>query len=165
MKIGVLADSHDHLTYLQNAIAMLKGHKVDLLLHAGDFVAPFTIPYLGGAGCPVWAVYGNNDGELVGLKLKFQELEGGRVHERPFAYEHERAKILIQHEPVALETFEGCNQFDLVVYGHTHSVDVRVPPQGAMIINPGEVCGWLTGQPTCAIVDLSTRKVDILHIP
>jgi uncharacterized protein len=163
VKIGVLADSHDHLTNLQKAVVALKGHKIDLLIHAGDFVAPFSVPYLGLAECPVWAVYGNNDGERVGLKIKFQELDG-RLHERPFSYEHERARILVQHEPIALETLEGCKQYDLVVYGHTHAVDIRIPNQGAMIVNPGEVCGWLTDSPTCAVVDLSTRQVEVIQI-
>lgn len=163
MNIAVLADSHDHMHHLERAITALSQHNIDVLVHAGDFVAPFTIPLLGKLGCPVLAVFGNNDGERVGLSRKFAEI-GATLNERPWSYHHKTARILVQHEPVALSTFEGCKDFDLVVYGHTHVVDVRCPAEGALVVNPGEVCGWLTGLATCAVVSLIERKVEIINL-
>ena len=163
MKIGILADSHDHLTHLERAVAALRQRSVELTLHAGDFVAPFTIPLLGQLASPLLAVFGNNDGERVGLHKRIHDI-GGQVLERPHTYLYGSARILLQHEPVALETFEGSDQYDLVVYGHTHGIDVRVPDQGALIVNPGEVCGWLTQNATCAVVDLNRRHVEIIDL-
>jgi predicted phosphodiesterase len=34
----------------------------------------------------------------------------------------------------------------------------------SMIINPGEACGWLHGSPTAAILDLETKRVEILKL-
>jgi putative phosphoesterase len=163
VKIGVLADSHDHLDYLARAVELLRERKVDLVLHAGDFISPFTIPPLATVGCPVLAVFGNNDGERVGLQARFAQM-GAELHERPWSYAYQGVRILLQHEPVALDTFVGSEDFDLVVYGHTHAVDVRIPNQGAILVNPGEVCGWLSGRPTCAIVSLTERTVEILEL-
>lgn len=163
MLVGVMADSHDHLDRLRLAVRQLRERKIDLLLHAGDFVAPFTVPLLHEVGCPIRAVFGNNDGEKVGLKARFSGL-GHEVQERPFAYEYQGKRFLLLHEPVALDTLTGCSEYDLVVYGHTHEIEVRIPGQGALLLNPGEVCGWLTQKPTCAVVDLGRRQIEILNL-
>lgn len=165
MRVGVLSDSHDHLDRLTLAVRHLREQKVELVLHAGDFIAPFTIPVLHQVGCPVRAVFGNNDGERVGLTQRMTHF-GHQVLERPQAYEFQGKRFLLLHEPAALESLEGSPHYDLVVYGHTHQVDLRpIPPSGAILLNPGEVCGWVTGQAHCAVVDLSQRSVELIPIP
>lgn len=163
MLIGVMADSHDHLDRLKLAVQQLRDRKIELLLHAGDFIAPFTVPILHEVGCPIRAVFGNNDGEKVGLHNRFTAL-GHQLLERPWAYEYQGKRFLLLHEPAALDTLTGCSEYDLVVYGHTHQLEVRVPDSGAMLLNPGEVCGWLTHKPTCAVVDLAARRIEILTL-
>lgn len=162
MLLGVLADSHDHMDRLASAVARFAERKVQAVIHAGDFVAPFTVPVLGRAGARVTGVFGNNDGERVGLWRRFQEI--GEVHERPHELRLEGHRILIEHEPVALEAL-GASDYSLVVYGHTHEVDLRRPESGPIILNPGEVCGWVTGRATAAIVDLASREVEVLDLP
>lgn len=163
MKVGVLSDSHDHLTRLGEAVEILRVAGVELLLHAGDFISPFSVPLLAKAGCPVKAVFGNNDGERVGLTQRFAAI-GAEVRERPFLYEHEGKRLLLLHEPFALDTLVGSSHYDLVVYGHTHQFDLRVPESGAILLNPGEVCGWVTGKASGAIVDLAARSVETFDL-
>lgn len=158
MRIGVLADSHDHLDNLRKAMAAFKNAGVKKVIHAGDFVAPFTLPVLGEAGCPVVGVFGNNDGERVGLSRGFARL--GELHERPHELELNGRRILVLHEPVALPELAAA--FDLVIYGHTHKVDVR-----QNLLNPGEVCGWVTGRASCALVELPKKglpKIEVLDL-
>lgn len=158
MKIGVLSDSHDHLDNLRKAMAAFKKAGVKKVIHAGDFVAPFTLPVLGEAGCPVVGVFGNNDGERVGLSRGFARL--GELHERPHELEIEGRRVIVLHEPVALPELAAA--FDLVIYGHTHKIDVR-----QNLLNPGEVCGWVTGKASCAVVDLPKKgapKIQILDL-
>lgn len=159
----MLADSHDHLDRLALAVRRLRDLKVELALHAGDLISPFSVPVLHEVGCPVRAVFGNNDGERVGLHLKFAAL-GHQVAERPQALEWHGKRILLQHEPVALQSLTGSPDFDLVVYGHTHVSDLRVPDSGALLVNPGEVGGWVTGKATCAVVDLAQRTVELISL-
>jgi hypothetical protein len=41
MLIGAVSDSHDNLTQIDKAVALLNQKNVGLVLHAGDYVSPF----------------------------------------------------------------------------------------------------------------------------
>ncbi len=161
MKLGVLADSHDHLDHLRRAVEACRDRGVTALVHAGDFVAPFSIPLLGEAGVPVFGVFGNNDGERVGLTSRFAEI-GGQVWERPLEVEIQGRRLLILHEPFGLDGLVAAGTWSAIVYGHTHQVDYRPGP--TVVLNPGEVCGWVTGRPTAAVLDLETGEAEILDL-
>ncbi len=70
---GVLSDSHDDLLALKKALDTLKEEGAELILHAGDYVAPFSVRLLTELSIPWWGVLGNNDGEILGI---FQKSEG-----------------------------------------------------------------------------------------
>ena len=40
MKIGILSDTHDDIDNVKEAIYRFKEQKVELIIHAGDFVFP-----------------------------------------------------------------------------------------------------------------------------
>ncbi len=40
--IGILSDSHDNLDAIKKAVNLLNKKKVDLVIHAGDLISPFT---------------------------------------------------------------------------------------------------------------------------
>ena len=42
MIIGLISDTHDNLPYIIKAITRLKEEHAKLVLHAGDYIAPFT---------------------------------------------------------------------------------------------------------------------------
>ena len=44
MLIGAISDTHDNLPQIEKAVKYLNEQKVDLVLHAGDYVAGFVIP-------------------------------------------------------------------------------------------------------------------------
>jgi len=50
-----------------------------------------------------------------------------------------------------------------VVYGHTHQTKVQRIGR-TLVINPGEVCGYLTGKSTMALLNLKTHEVEIVII-
>jgi predicted phosphodiesterase len=50
-----------------------------------------------------------------------------------------------------------------VVHGFTHKQET-ITRGPALVINPGEACGWLTGACTAAILDLDTSEVEIITI-
>jgi hypothetical protein len=43
-----------------------------------------------------------------------------------------------------VEEFMGAESADVIIYGHTHEVDIRIG--SPLIINPGEAGGWLKGK-------------------
>lgn len=43
MKVGIISDTHDNLPLVDKAIERLNREKVKIVLHAGDYIAPFTV--------------------------------------------------------------------------------------------------------------------------
>jgi len=155
MLVGVMADSHDNVPKIEAAVRLFNEAQVQHVLHAGDFVSPFAIEPLRGLGCPVLSVFGNNDGERLGLAARIREI--GEVHPYLATISLADRQIAVVHYPELAEPLAHSGVYDLVVYGHTHRVDQR-QDQG-LLLNPGETGGWLTGCSTVSIVDLSTLQV------
>lgn len=159
MKVGVLSDSHDHLPLLRKALEVLQKEGAELILHAGDYVAPFSVAVLAELSVPWWGVLGNNDGEILGI---FQKSEG-RI-KAPFLELEERGyRIFVSHfyQPAKLALASG--HYDLVVYGHTHEAIIKEEGR-TILVNPGEVCGLLSGRPTVALCDLKEKVAKLLDI-
>ena len=158
MKIGILSDSHDNVSALKKAVGLFNDAEVDLVLHAGDFVSPFTAGPLKELNADFIGVFGNNDGD----KLNLNKVLNSKVFLSPHILEVEDLKILLMHEPYLLSTIEKSGDFDVIIYGHTHEVDIR---KGlSLVINPGECGGWLNGDRTIAILDTYEMKVNILRV-
>ena len=157
MLIGVMADSHDNVPKIEAAVSLFNQRQVQHVLHAGDFVAPFAIDPLRGLGCPVLSVFGNNDGERLGLAARIREI--GEVHAYLATATLDDRRIAVVHYPELAEPLAESGAYDLVVYGHTHRVDQR--QDHGLLLNPGETGGWLTGCSTVAVVDLTTFRVRI----
>ncbi len=68
MKIGIISDSHDNLPNIRKALALLKSRGAEALIHTGDIVAPFSVKEILKFGGPVYGVFGNNNGEVAGIK-------------------------------------------------------------------------------------------------
>ncbi len=160
MRIGIVSDTHDHLGHLRRALALLTEKGAELVLHAGDFVSPFVAEPFREAGLRVIGVFGNNDGDKLFLRERFSQV--GELHFGPHEMELSGRKIVLMHEPRALEALATSGRYDLVVYGHTHRPEVRTGLP--CVVNPGELGGWLTGRATCALVDLETLQVEILEL-
>ncbi len=161
MKIGIVSDTHDNLTAIREAVAGLQDHGVEHVIHAGDFIAPFSLAPLQDLGVPVTAVFGNNDGERLYLKVKF--VDYGWTIEPKFAFlELAGRKLAVHHEPEPVAGLAASGLYDVVIYGHTHQRDIR-QTGGALIINPGEVCGWVTGQRSCVVLDLSSLEPTVIE--
>ncbi len=62
MRLTILSDIHDNIWKLDEVLA--QASEADVLIFCGDFCAPFTLNQIAqGAGGPVHAVWGNNDGD------------------------------------------------------------------------------------------------------
>lgn len=161
MKIGVMADSHDNVPKIRQAVELFNAEQVGLVLHAGDFVSPFAIKPLGDLTCRVLAVFGNNDGERIGVANQFVGF--GEVHPNVAETTAAGRRIAVVHYPELAHPLARSGDYDLVVYGHTHEVDESV--EKGVLLNPGEVGGWLTGLCTVALVDLETLEIQIHELP
>ena len=117
MRIGLLSDTH--LSNRRPALwdevsAVFQG--VDLILHAGDIVAPGVLDWLEGLA-PVKAARGNNDMQWTDPRMadvQWLELEGWRL-----AMLHD---IEPEERPidVIVERHLGGEKPDILFTGHTH---------------------------------------------
>lgn len=158
--IGIMADSHDNKQGVLAAVRLFIDRQIGLLLHAGDYIAPFNAKWMAGLDVPMIGVFGNNDGEKFGLKAQFASL--GDIHRAPYPFEYGGKRFLMLHEPDEVDALAASGHYDVIVYGHTHEVDVRDSP--TLVINPGETGGWTTGRSTAAILDLETMAVEVVDL-
>ena len=165
MRIGILSDTHDNLPMVERAVARLNGLSPDLVLHAGDFVSPFVIPRLASLSCPCIGIFGNNDGDRAALAARARE--SGNVEIRGcFTVRQADGRsiaLLHGHEPDALLEIAAAGIFDVIVHGHTHRPSIT-EEGGTLVVNPGEVCGYLTGKATIAVLETGRLEATILEL-
>ncbi|MBM3284459.1 MAG: metallophosphoesterase [Candidatus Aminicenantes bacterium] len=159
--IGVMSDSHDNVTMIRKAVALFKDAGCDLVLHAGDIIAPFAARELEALGCPIKAVFGNCDGEKPGLE---KTLEGyGEIKEAPFIFVHSGRKFLLVHYHFSVGKYAASGNYDVIIFGHTHKPELKRGGK-TLALNPGEAGGWLTGKCTVALLDTEKLEAEILSL-
>lgn len=173
MIIGVASDSHDNLVKVSKAVEFFKERGVELILHAGDYIAPFTLKKFSEAGSKLIGVFGNNDCEKP-LLCNVAKSYGFELHGQPLELELDGRKIVLLHgcgnkkfTKIFVEAIANTGEYDLVIYGHIHEKDYRVLEKNGrktIILNPGEIFGGLSGTSSIAIVDLKTLAVEIIDI-
>jgi len=157
MKIGVLSDSHDNLPRLVKAVRFFNKKKVRLVLHAGDYVAPFTVAKLNLLTMPWQGVFGNNDGEKNGLS----KISAGRIQQGPLRLRLEGKRVTLVHDINSINIHT--EKADVIICGHSHKPEIkRIDTK--LIVNPGEAGGWLSDKATVAIVDLDKPGAEIIKI-
>ncbi len=164
MKIGIIADTHDRLPLIDRAVQRMNEEKVELVLHAGDYIAPFVVSRFEPLKAKLVGVFGNNDAEKGLLCKKFEDI-GAQV-KASFAEiksNHIRIALLHGEETDLLESLVRTNSYDVVVHGHTHQAMTH-REGNTLVINPGEVCGYLSNQATIAVLNTETMDVRVVTL-
>jgi putative phosphoesterase len=157
--IGIISDTHDNLPNVRKATDIFNECQVSLVIHCGDFVAPFTLTAFKNLQCPLIGVFGNCDGEKDYLLTQAEKLKFS-IYEPPYITTINNKRILVTHKPIPLS-----EDIDILIYGHTHKPEVKYQQKNSkLIINPGEALGWLFNDATIAILDLSIYKVDVISL-
>lgn len=157
MKIGILADSHDNLPKIERAVRFFNRKRVDLVLHAGDFIAPFSVARLKNLNCDFCGVFGNNDGERRGLA----QISQGKIQPGPLRITLDRRRIVLVHDINSINL--SAEDVQLVIFGHTHK-PVISHKDSYLLINPGECSGWLSNRCSVAIIDLDTLSPTVFYL-
>ena len=162
MKVGLLADTHDRLPAIAALVQRLADRGAEMLLHAGDFCAPFAIAPLLGPQLPVGGIFGRNDGDRQGLLGKAAAGLGVELFESPHTFEAGGRQLLLVHDIGDLQP-RSLDAHSLVVHGCSHRSECRRRGD-TLIVNPGEGCGWLYGTPSAAVLDLETDNVEFVTL-
>jgi uncharacterized protein len=153
MKIGVISDTHGEIGILPQAVRILDGFDVGLIIHCGD-VGRGIVPLL--EGHLTHFVAGNIDDvdqlreDISAPEHIFHEQLGElEVEGRRIAFLHGNDVKLLHH------TIRS-EHWDLVCHGHTHDFSSNREGQ-TLVINPGALSR--TPHPSLAVVDLASMEV------
>ncbi|MFQ6108867.1 MAG: metallophosphoesterase [Candidatus Aminicenantales bacterium] len=156
-----MSDSHDNVDAIKQAVRIFNNIGCDMVIHAGDFVAPFSARELETLSCPVKAVFGNCDGEKEGLKRVFQKL--GEIKEAPLVFTHANLTFLVTHVDCTMLSSLSSEKYDVIVFGHTHKPEIK-REKATLLINPGETGGWLSGKRTVAVLNPEQLRAEIIPL-
>jgi putative phosphoesterase len=159
MRIGILSDTHDNIEAVEWIVKEFNARQVDFIIHAGDYCAPFSLRPFSKLTCDWLGVLGNNDGETEGLAT----VSEGRIKPGNAVFERGNKRILVDHINPLRDALAKSGQFDLLVFGHTHIPEVYRLGK-CLCVNPGEVCGYLTGNRTAVCLNLDELEPDRVEI-
>lgn len=167
MYIGVISDTHDDARAVRAAGEAFRRAGVAAVVHAGDWTSPFSMLKLRralGEGVPIYTVFGNNDGDRYTAAKRAADAGVEVLGEAGIIVLGGR-KIGVYHGTALLlvEAMAKSGMFDVVIYGHTHRVDIR-RVNGTLVVNPGEACGCAEEKKTAALLNLNTLEVELLEL-
>jgi len=161
MIIGIIADTHDNIRNTEKAIQHFRDEGADVILHAGDFVAPPLIALF--TGIKTIAVLGNSDGDVTRLLSKAREV-GVDLKGEYAELEYDGLKFALYHG-TNTETTEALilsKAYDVVISGHSHHAEEK-KTGNTIFINPGTAHGF-GARATIAVFDTQTRQTRIIDL-
>lgn len=159
--IGIMSDSHDNLSAIKEAVNLFNDYRVELVIHAGDLISPFTAKEFENLKCEFKAVFGNNDGERDGLRHFFKDL---CPIDSLIEFEVQKRKIVVNHgtNETIIDALVKSEKYDIVIRGHTHKLGIIKGK--TMVINPGETCGYLSGEKTVVLLNPVNLSYEIVTL-
>ena len=163
MLVGILSDTHDNISKIKKAIKIFNERKVQHVLHAGDHVAPFVLKFFDELKAEMTGVFGNLDVERELLKENYSKY-GWKIYRDAVEIDLD-GKIVVTHgtSEILVRALVDCHKYDVVVRGHTHKLQIEKIGE-TILLNPGEVCGYLSGRSTIAILEMPEKKVEIVEL-
>ena len=164
-----MSDTHDHRDNILKAVSVINEKNVDALIHCGDYVAPFVKKWFNGLNESIkenfYGVFGNNDGEILYLTQNLGQICKFAKNGHELIIELGGKRIFASHMPKqeTIDALADSGNFDIILSGHTHNMVIR-KQNGVLIVNPGELCGYLTDKSTFAIIDTESMKAEIIEI-
>ena len=162
MRVGLLADTHDRVPAVAALARRLADEGAEILLHAGDFCSPFILDALHAVSLPIVGVFGRNDGDRDGLIAAAQRGLATELFVGPHNLVLEGKSILLVHD-LGEAVDRSLEAHDVVVFGCQHRQESKTRGD-ALLVCPGEGCGWLYGTPGAALLDLPSREVDFISL-
>lgn len=162
MRVAILSDIHDDVANLRAALKKLSG--VDVVICLGDLCSPFIVKEFGSAfSKPIHIVWGNNDGDRYRISEAARHFPQIRIHGEYADLDIGGKKFSVNHFDDIGEAIAAAGKHDVVCYGHSHLFKAEKSGR-TMVVNPGEIFGFLTGQSTFAVYDTDTDRVEKVDV-
>jgi len=163
MIIGAMSDTHDRLDAVDKAISFFNSQEASDVLHAGDLVSPFVAPLFSKLKAKLQFVWGNNEGDHEFIKARFADIGISPLGDFA-ALQLGGKKIALLHgtHQEIVDSLIESGAYDLIVRGHSHRTEII--ERETLVVNPGEVCGYLTGRQTVALIDLDKMHAQIVEL-
>jgi len=164
MLIGIMSDAHDNIKEVKEALSIFSQKGVGMVLFAGDMIGSGNCYAFENLGLPLKLVYGNNDGDRVGLQRDFARV-GGEYLGDFGEIVADGLKIALMHgtEEPLVKAVVASGLYDVVVRGHNHRAESTRYGK-TLLVNPGEIWGYLTGLQSVAILDTSNLGVEMIEL-
>ncbi|RFA96318.1 metallophosphoesterase [Pyrobaculum aerophilum] len=167
MLVGVISDTHDDYKAIYKFGEIARRMGVSAVIHAGDWTSPFSMLKMRralGREIPVYTVFGNNDGDRYNFAKRAADSQVDILGEAGVV-ELDGVKIGVYHgtSEILVEAMARSGLFDVVIYGHTHKIDIR-SVDGVLVVNPGEACGCASERKTAALLNVKKMDVEIIDL-
>ena len=162
MRVGLLADSHDRVPAIAEFVRRLHESGVGMVLHAGDYCAPFSLQPFLDSSMALAGVFGRNDGDRQGLRAKAAQGMGVELYESPHSFEIGGRQLMMVHD-IAEISERSIESHQVVIHGCSHRQEIH-RLGNTLLVNPGEACGWLYATPMGAILDLETLQLEVIRL-
>ena len=101
--IGIISDTHENEEAIKKAVKVFKDRNVEFVVHCGDIISPPMLEYF--RGLKMKFVFGNNDGEKIGLKNKCGEYGFDEIkYDLEFGYKGKKFYVYHGTKKEELET-------------------------------------------------------------
>ncbi len=166
MKVAIISDVHDNAHNLVLALEKINSYKdIEKIIFLGDFAGAAISGLLCSSPIPVFAIWGNNDGDKC-LITKFSCKQGSSLElgfETYDKLEIDGRKLFLTHYPFLARSMCKSGEFDAVFYGHNHLKN-KEKVGDCLLLNPGEIGAYKTGKATFAIYDTKTNDAQIIEV-
>jgi putative phosphoesterase len=166
MKVAIISDIHDNAHNLVLALDQINKHgSIKKIIFLGDFVGAAIAGLLCSSIIPVFAIWGNNDGDKC-LITKFSLKQNSNLEVGFDTFdiiELGNRKVFLSHYPLLAKPMAKSGDFDAVFYGHNHLKN-KERIGNCLLMNPGEIGAYKTSIATFAIYDTETNDAEIIEI-
>ena len=158
--IGIISDTHENEEAVKKAVKIFKEKNVEFAVHCGDIISPPMLEHFKGLNMKF--VYGNNDGERIGLNKKAEELGWGPItDEKNFVFKNKIFFVYHGTDRNKLDAAIKSNKYDYVLTGHTHiKRDEKIGK--TRVINPGAL--FRIYPYTIALLDAEKDRLQFVEI-
>jgi hypothetical protein len=163
MKIGVLSDTHDDLSYLLAALETFRKQQIETVIHCGDLTGLEMISHF--EGFRTIYTHGNMDFATGAIKKRFEKMRKDNYAGLVFRGSLEGIPVAATHSHIESKVMDlvRSQRFKWVFHGHTHQKRDEVI-NGVRIVNPGALGGVRKGPRSFCIVDLIVDDVQFMTL-